>query len=167
MKQTEINEVLMLHKRWLNGENGGKQADFRGANLSGANLYKAYLKYADFRGADLRGAYLRYADLRDACLIGANIRYACLIGAELSGAELSGANFEGCLKIPMYCKWNHGITDGMIHIGCEKRTIGDWDEFFASDEVIQTPRGTEEFKQVEAVYLAYKAYLTHLNTKEK
>jgi hypothetical protein len=67
----------------------------------------------------------------------------------------------------MHCKWDVGITDGMIHIGCKKRTIENWDKFFASDEVILTPRGTQEFKQIEAVYLAYKAYLQHINTKEK
>ena len=47
----------------------------------------------------------------------------------------------------------------MIHIGCEKRTIEDWDIFFASDNIIQTDRNTEEFKQIQAVYNAYKAYL--------
>ena len=59
----------------------------------------------------------------------------------------------------MYCKWSHGITDGMIHIACDKRTIEEWDEFFASDKIIQTERDTEEFKQIQAVYNAYNAYL--------
>jgi hypothetical protein len=58
----------------------------------------------------------------------------------------------------------HGITSGnLIHIGCEKRTIEDWDIFFASDDVISTPRNTPKFKQIEAVYNAYKAYLQTLN----
>jgi hypothetical protein len=51
----------------------------------------------------------------------------------------------------------------MIHIGCEKRSIEDWDKFFASDEVITTQRNTDEFKQIEAVYNAYKAYILTLN----
>ena len=122
MKQTELNEVLRLHKMWLNNEEGGK---------------RAYLSNADLSNADLSSANLRYADLK------------------------------GCIKTPMYCKWSSGITEGMIHIGCEKKTIQEWDKFFASDEVIQTPRGTQEFKQIEAIYLAYKAYLQHLNTNEK
>jgi hypothetical protein len=64
----------------------------------------------------------------------------------------------------MYCKWSHGITKGnLIHIGCEKRTIEDWDKFFKSNETLSTERNTPEFKQIEAVYLAYKAYLTHLS----
>ena len=66
----------------------------------------------------------------------------------------------------MHCKWSHGITDGLIHIGCEKRSIEEWDAFFASSEVITTERGTDEFKQIEAVYNAYKAYLQTLNNKQ-
>ena len=63
----------------------------------------------------------------------------------------------------MYCKWTHGITnENIIHIGCEKRTIEEWDIFFASDEVLTTQRDTKEFKQIQAVYEAYKAYLTFL-----
>ncbi|MDQ5928841.1 MAG: hypothetical protein QG594_619, partial [Bacteroidota bacterium] len=33
-------------------------------------------------------------------------------------------------------------------------------------EEFDTKRGTEEFKQIEAVYLAYKAYYLHLNKKQ-
>ena len=74
--------------------------------------------------------------------------------ADLSGADLSGAN-----KLPMYCKWTHGITDGLIHIGCEKRSIEEWDIFFESEEIIETPRNNDDFIQIQAVYNAYKAYL--------
>ena len=109
-------------------------------------------------GADLHGADLYGADLHGADLHGAN-----LYGANLSGANLSGANLSGAVKIPITCKWGHGITDGLIHIGCEKRSIEDWDKFFASDEVITTERNTPEFKQIQAVYEAYKAYLNFLN----
>lgn len=41
--------------------------------------------------------------------------------------------------------------------------IDEWDLFFASEEEFDTKRGTQEFKQIEAMYLAHKAYLTHLN----
>lgn len=123
MKREELDEILKLHKMWLNNEEGGKRA-----NLS---------------RADLIGAYLR--------------------GANLSRADLRGADLSGAIKMPIHCKWYHGITDGIIHIGCEKRTIKDWDKFFASDEVITTERNTDEFKQIEAVYNAYKAYILTLN----
>ena len=145
-----------------------RNADLSGANLSDAYLRGADLRYAnlsdeDLRGADLRGADLRYADLRGANLRGADLRYANLRGANLRGANLSDADLSGAIKVPIFCKWSHGITGDCVHIGCEKRTIDEWNEFFASDETLTTPRGTQEFKQIEAVFRAYEAYINHLN----
>ena len=124
---------------------------------------KNNLSRADLSGADLHGANLYGADLSGANLSGANLYGADLHWANLSGANLSGANLSGVIKMPITCKWSHGITGGLIHIGCEKRNIEDWDKFFASDEVITTERNTPEFKQIQAVYEAYKAYLNFLN----
>lgn len=42
-----IEEVLELHLKWLNGEEGGKRADLRSADLSYTNLSYANLSYAD------------------------------------------------------------------------------------------------------------------------
>ena len=110
---------------------------------------KAVKVGANLGGANLRGAYLRGAYLGD---------------ANLGGANLRDANLRETIKLPMYCKWTNGITNGnLIHIGCEKRTIEEWDKFFNSDEKLSTERGTEQFKQIQAVYEAYKAYLTFLN----
>ena len=103
--------------------------------------------------ADLTNANLRYA----------NLRYADLSNANLSNADLTNADLRYAVKVPIYCKWSHGITqENLIHIGCEKRTIEEWDLFFASDEELSTKRGIQEFKQIQAVYEAYKAYLTIL-----
>ena len=89
-----------------------------------------------------------------------------LNGASLNGANLDGANLNGANKLPIYCKWSHGITDyNLIHIGCEKRNIQDWDDFFNSDKELETKRGTKEFKQIQAVYESYKAYLNFLNNE--
>ena len=46
MKQEEFNEILRLHKLWIEGEDVGAKADLRGAYLSGANLRGADLDYA-------------------------------------------------------------------------------------------------------------------------
>ena len=94
------------------------------------------------------------ADLREANLVGAN-----LWEADLRGADLQGADLVGAIKIPIYCKWSHGITDGLIHIGCEKRSLEEWKKFIESNEVIQTPRDSDEFKQIVRVIKAYIAYL--------
>ena len=46
MDQKELNNILVKHKKWLYGEEGGERANLRRANLRGADL----------RGADLQGA---------------------------------------------------------------------------------------------------------------
>jgi hypothetical protein len=90
MKKEKLKEVLELHQKWLNGDDGGKRADLRGADLNGANL-----RGANLRGANLRGANLRGADLSDAYLSGADLRHADLRGTNLRGADLSDADLSG------------------------------------------------------------------------
>ena len=97
--QEEIDEVLILHAIWLNGDAGGVMANLRDANLEKADLRRADLRWADLRRADLRwadlqGASLRGADLRWADLRGANLRWADLQGADLRWADLQGANLD-------------------------------------------------------------------------
>ena len=129
-----------------------EKVSLRLADLRLANLYSANLRSADLSSADLRSADLRSANLSSANLYSANLRLA-----DLSLADLYSAN------LPIYCKWNHSIVNNKIKIGCKSQTIEEWDLFFESDEIYETKRNTDEFKQIEAVYLAYKSYLIHLN----
>lgn len=68
MEQTKINEILELHKKWLNNEPDGVRADLSDANLRSADLRSADLSCADLSDADLRGADLSCADLDFSCL---------------------------------------------------------------------------------------------------
>jgi len=108
MTQNELNEVLSLHKRWLEsyGAEGKladlRGADLRGADLRGANLQGANLLYANLQGANLQGANLQYANLRDANLRDANLR----------GANLQGANLD-CSVWPLWC--------GSFNVKCDIR----------------------------------------------
>ena len=143
-------------------------ADLRSANLRSANLRLANLRSADLRSADLRSANLRSADLRLANLRSADLSLADLRSADLSLADLSSAKLRSAenkkeANLPIFCKWNHSIIGNKIQIGCKQKTIEDWDGFFASEEIYETERNTEEFKQIQAVYESYKAYLTFLN----
>ena len=68
MTRNELQNILILHQKWLNYKPLGvcanlSGADLRCANLSGANLRSANLSGADLRSADLRRADLRCADL--------------------------------------------------------------------------------------------------------
>ena len=100
MTNADLNQILDLHRKWSNSEDGGKRADLRGANLRGANLRNADLHGAglcgaDLRNANLRGANLRSADLRNANLRGANLCDANLRGVDLRGADLCDAGLCG------------------------------------------------------------------------
>ena len=122
MTRAEIKKVLDLHKKWINGEDGGEGADLRGANLRGAalrgadlrgadihdanlseaNLCKAALSGANLSGADIHDANLSGAALRGADIHDANLSGAVLRGADLRGADLSGADFDfSCF--PLWC----------------------------------------------------------------
>jgi hypothetical protein len=85
-----ISEILELHRKWLNGIDGGKRADLIWANLTGADLI-----WADLHGANLHGANLTEANLTRANLTGANLTEANLTRANLTGANLTGANLTG------------------------------------------------------------------------
>lgn len=92
-------------------------------------------------------------------------------GADLSGADLRRADLRRAENIetaylPIFCKWTPCIIGDKIKIGCKEKTVEEWDSFFASNETFETSRDSEQFKQIEAVYLAYKAYYLHLNKKQ-
>ena len=75
-------------------------ADLRDASLRFATLWGARLTYAELNRADIRGAYLQgvnltEAQLRDANLSGADLQGVNLTDANLSGAQLHGANLRG------------------------------------------------------------------------
>lgn len=87
MEAEKLSKILELHKKLINNEPGGEQANLGEANLGGANLGEADLGGANLKGANLGEANLRGADLR---------------GADLEGADLKGANLDySCW--PLWC----------------------------------------------------------------
>lgn len=72
MGAEKLSKILELHKKWINNEPGGEQANLGEADLVEADLRRADLRIANLRGADLEGAYLEGADLK-----GANLDYSC------------------------------------------------------------------------------------------
>ena len=129
---------------------------------------KVSLRSADLRSADLRSADLRSADLHSANLRSADLRSADLRSADLYSADLYSANLRSVknkeeASLPIYCKWSHSVIGDKIQIGCKTKTIEEWDSFFVSDEVYSTERNTDDFKQIQAVYESYKAYINFLS----
>jgi hypothetical protein len=113
----------------------------------------------------LRSANLRSANLRSANLRSANLESADLRSADLRSANLYSAKNKDKAYLPIFCKWSHSIKGNKIQIGCTEKTIEEWDVFFESDEIYETQRNTEDFKQIQAVCESYKAYFNFLNKK--
>ena len=140
-------------------------AYLREAYLEGANLVGANLQGANLQGANLHGANLEGANLQRANLHGANLREANLHGANLQRANLRGANLQGA-NIPIFSKWGFSIRDdNFLKIGCKEKTFDEWVIWFKSGAGYDTKRGTEEFRQIEAMFLAHKAYHEHIKHK--
>jgi hypothetical protein len=139
-----------------------RNTDLSSADLSYANLSNADLRNTDLSYADLSNADLRNTDLRNTDLSYADLSYANLRNTDLSSADLSNAKNTENSNLPIFCKWSHSNRGGLIQIGCETKTIKEWNKFFASNEVIETERSTKEFKRIEAVFRAYEAYINHL-----
>lgn len=43
MTQEKVREILVKHKKWIDKEDGGKRADLRGVDLSGAVIRGAFV----------------------------------------------------------------------------------------------------------------------------
>ena len=108
-------------------------------------------------------ANLEYANLRNANLENANLRNANLENANLRNANLRNAKNKETAILPIFCKWSYGIKGDLIKIGCVEKTIEQWDLWFDSEEEYSTSRNTKDFKQIQAVYNALKAYYLTLN----
>ena len=135
-----------------------EQAVKENANLEYANLRNANLRNANLRNANLYNANLEYANLEYA-----NLEYANLRNANLRNANLYNAKNKENSILPIFCKWSYGIKGDLIVIGCKQKTIEEWDIWFNSNEEYSTSRGTDEFKQIEAIYNALKYYYLTLN----
>ena len=94
MEAKELKKILDLHLKWLRGENDGKRANLRFADLGSADLRFANLSSADLRSADLSFADLSFANLSFADLSFANLSSANLSSANLSSANLSSADLR-------------------------------------------------------------------------
>ena len=101
----DIKEVLELHEKWLNNEEGGVRANLKYANLICADLSNCNLSGADLTNADLRNANLKYANLSGADLTNAYLVNVDLTNADLSNCNLSGADLTNAYLVDVDLKY--------------------------------------------------------------
>lgn len=68
MEKEKLDEILRKHYKWLTGNEDGKRADLRDADLMHAKLVYANLTGVDLMHANLTGAILRNANFEDVIL---------------------------------------------------------------------------------------------------
>lgn len=96
LRNVDLRDVDLSHTWFVHPNDwGGKTttADFRGANLEGANLLGCQLRRANFEGAILRNAILSYTDLVGTSFIRADLSNADLSITVLSDEDGNAANF--------------------------------------------------------------------------
>lgn len=100
-KETELAEVVRLHKEWLDsGNKTGKRADLSGAQLKGVDLSNTDLSGALLRGshlesADFTNSKLYHTDFSDADVKRANFSGSILVLADFSGADMEETDLSG------------------------------------------------------------------------
>jgi uncharacterized protein YjbI with pentapeptide repeats len=87
--KADFQRATLIGTKLMRGTN--LEGVIMGANLEGADLYRAKLDASNLTQAILIGANLSRASLRDAILEGANLRAATATGADFDGACLTGA----------------------------------------------------------------------------
>ena len=84
-----LEEVLELHKKWLNNKQEGERANLHGEDLTNTDLSCSILI-----GVILAGVNLKYADLSNINLTNANLTNVILTGADLSYSILTDVNLS-------------------------------------------------------------------------
>lgn len=102
MKLEEIKDDVEKHRRYLEGQPGGKRLSWANKKLTGVDLRGADLRFAFLAGADLSQSNLEMANLNgayltNACLVSTNLQKANLTEAMLAGANFSSANLSGSI----------------------------------------------------------------------
>lgn len=96
--QEQLNNVIELHQKWLNREDGGEKADLSDYDLQGKNLSNATLSNVNFSGSYLRNAnfsdsFLKNANFKNTYLKYVNFSYSNLVNSNFSNTNLSNVNF--------------------------------------------------------------------------
>jgi len=112
--------------------------DYRGVDMSTADLSDQWLRRYDLRRATLRlatldGAHLLRCDLRNADLRGASLRTTRLLACDLRGADLRdvdlrGAQFDRAQGSTAFegCRLSGASLDGVTWVDCTYAAETDW-----------------------------------------
>lgn len=90
LSYSEVQDILILHKKWLNGDKGGKRAVIRKAKIEDMNLEKKDMRYVEFYGVSLNGSRFNGSNFT-----GARIQWSSLVNTEFIKAILRKTKMTG------------------------------------------------------------------------
>ncbi len=98
--QPQLDGLVALHERFLQGRIGGRRATIKRIDLSGLTLAGRQLRQSDFSGCIMRNMDLSKTNFQEASLYAcdlshANLNDAKFIRADLRGAQIESANLIG------------------------------------------------------------------------
>lgn len=95
LSQKDLDEVIKLHKDFVEGRRGGNRAILKFLDLSALDFLSADLSQADFTGSKLINADLSMGTFESSCFFACDLRNANLEGASFARADFRGASVAG------------------------------------------------------------------------
>lgn len=95
LSQEKLNEILRLHKMWVDKIEGGARASFRGSNIGNEWPYEGI----EMGAFDFSNAYLPDAKMNNATMSGLCFRNADLTGVDFTGTRLTNCDFRDAKMI--------------------------------------------------------------------
>lgn len=95
MTQSQLDALVSLHERFLQGRIGGRRAILKRIDLSALTLKGRRLRQADFTSCLMKSMDLSNADFQEASLYACDLSYSNLNDAVFVRADLRGARIEG------------------------------------------------------------------------
>lgn len=94
LSQTQLDALVSLHERYLEGRIGGRRATLKRVDLTGLNLAGKNLRQADFSGCLMKYMDLSESNFQEASLYACDLSFANLQGASFVRADLRGSRIE-------------------------------------------------------------------------
>jgi uncharacterized protein YjbI with pentapeptide repeats len=100
LSQDQLDALVTLHNRFLDGRLGGRRAMLKNTDISGLSLKGRDLRQSSFMGCVMAGMDLSKANFQEASLYAcdlsnSNLDDTCFVRADLRGATIENASLEG------------------------------------------------------------------------
>ncbi len=94
LTQSQLDAMVKLHERYLEGRIGGRRAILKRVDLTGLSLQGTNMRQADFAGCHMRYMDLSSANFQEASLYACDLSFSNLHSTSFVRADLRGTRIE-------------------------------------------------------------------------